>query len=360
MCGSVPVLGPRNAPIPGEGCLVMNARFLLSVVTAAALAGSAGAQQRRRRWSRRQWESGRCSAEVRVEAPRKSKFAAIRQLSAISLGQQPQWQRFECTGPVPANANLRLTANGRGRTELVGNPQNGGPAVVRMQDPEGGAQVYQFELSWNNGTKATKATISLTSGARRRMPNNQPYQNGPAGYPPATERRDGDRPDWRDRGGRFTSDQAMQVCRDAVRDQAMRQFGTRDVNFRRINIDDEPGRNDWVVGMMEVRDRGREEHLRFSCSVNFDTGRVRSAEIHPRNVGSASRDIVAREMDTCRDAVTDRLGAGRVEFGRMSIDNQNRDDLVTGTARSRGRSFDFTCSVSPYSGNVRNVDVHRR
>ena len=78
------------------------------------------------------------------------------------------------------------------------------------------------------------------------------------------------------------------------------------------------------------------------------------------NVGSASRDIVARQLDKCRDAVSDRLGAGRVEFGRMGIDNENRDDLVTGTARWRGRSYDFTCSVSPYSGNVRNLDVRRR
>jgi hypothetical protein len=339
----------------------MNARFLLSVVTAAALAGSAGAQQRKATMvGGGNGNSGRCSAEVRVdgaaEVEIRGDMATLRDLS----GQQPQWQRFECTGPVPANANLRLTANGRGRVELAGSPQNGGPAVVRIQDPEGGAQVYQFELSWNNGGQGYQSNDQRYPTGAPAYANNQPYQNGPAYNPPLTERRDTDRRDWRDRGGRFTTDQAIQVCRDAVRDQAMRQFGTRDVNFRRINIDDEPGRNDWVVGMMEVRGGRGEEHLRFSCSVNFDTGRVRSAEIQPRNVGSAARDIVAREMDTCRDAVTERLGAGRVEFGRMTVDNQNRDDLVIGTARSRGRSFDFTCSVSPYSGNVRNLDVRRR
>jgi len=343
----------------------MNARFLLTVVSAAALAGSAGAQQRRAAMIAGGNENaGRCYAEVRVDGAAEVEIrgdtATLRDLS----GQQPQWQRFECTGPMPANANLRLTANGRGKTELVGTPQNGGPAVVRIQDPEGGAQVYQLELSWNSGQgyQSNNQNYPRNNQPYQGAPayaNNQPYQNGPGYNPPATDRRDIDRPAWQG-GGRFTSEQAVQVCRDAVRDQAMRQFGTRDVNFLRINIDDEPGRKDWVVGMLEVRDRGGEQNLRFSCSVNFETGRVRSAEIQQRSVGSAARDIVAREMDTCRDAVSDRLGAGRVEFGRMTIDNQNRDDLVIGTARSRGRSFGFTCSVNPYSGNVRNLDLRRR
>jgi len=333
----------------------MNARLIVGLIAAAALAGSAGAQQRRATViGGGNGDSGRCYAEVRVDGAAEVEIrgdtASLRDLS----GQAPQWQRFECTGPMPANANLRLTANGRGRTELISGPQNGGAAVVRMQDPEGGAQVYQFELSWNNGGPGYPA-------------GNQPYgnppryqdQNGPGYNPPVTERRETGRPEWGG-GGRFTTNQAVQVCRDAIRDQAMQQFGTRDINIRRINIDDEPGRNDWVIGMAEIWNRGHEEHLRFSCSVNFDTGRVRSAQFTPTNVGSASRDVVAREMDSCRDAVSERLSPGRVEFGRMSIDNENRDDLVTGSVRSRGRRFEFSCSVSPYSGRVRDLDVRRR
>src|SRR4051794_39744645 len=198
----------------------MNARFLLSVVTAAALAGSAGAQQRRATAiAGGNGDVGRCYAEVRVDGAAEVEIrgdtGSLRDLS----GQQPQWQRFECTGSVPANANLRLTANGRGRIELVGGPQNGGPAVVRIQDPEGGAQVYQFELSWNNGGQGYQTNNQPYPGGAPAYANNQPYQNGPA-YPPVTGRRETDRPDSRDRRGRFTSDQAIQVCRDAVRDQA--------------------------------------------------------------------------------------------------------------------------------------------
>jgi hypothetical protein len=324
----------------------MNVRFLLTVLTAAALAGPAGAQQRRANIiGGGNGDAGRCTAQVVVDGAAEVQIsgdtATLRDLS----GRPPQWQRFDCTGPMPANANLRLSANGRGRTELVGTPRNGGPAVVRIEDKEGGAQVYQFELSWNGGGQGYQG-------------GNPAYQTANPGYP-ATDRRD-DRPEWRDRSGRFGSDQAVQVCREAVRDQAMQRFGTRDINVRRINIDDEPGRNDWVVGMLEVRRGGREDHMRFSCSVNFDTGRVRSAQITEPNLGSASRDVVAREMDRCRDAVTDRIGAGRVEFGRMRIEDREGSDLVLGTARSRGRNFDFSCRVSPYSGNVRDLDVRRR
>src|SRR3954447_386571 len=130
----------------------MNARLLLTVVSAVALAGPAGAQQRRANMiGGGNGDAGRCYAEVVVDGAAEIQItgdtATLRDLS----GRPPQWQRFDCTGPMPANANVRLTANGRGRTELVGTPQNGGPAVVRIQDPEGGAQLYQFELSWNNG-----------------------------------------------------------------------------------------------------------------------------------------------------------------------------------------------------------------
>jgi hypothetical protein len=55
------------------------------------------------------------------------------------------------------------------------------------------------------------------------------------------------------------------------------------VEFLNTRIDDNPGRNDWVIGVIDVF-RGREGwegRYRFNCSVNFDTGRVRSADIEP-------------------------------------------------------------------------------
>ena len=85
---------------------------------------------------------------------------------------------------------------------------------------------------------------------------------------------------------RFTTEQAVNVCQDAVRRQAEGRFRERRVEFLSTRIDDNPGRNDWVIGMIEVF-RGRdfsEGRYRFSCSVNFDTGQVRSADIEPRRM----------------------------------------------------------------------------
>jgi hypothetical protein len=170
-------------------------------------------------------------------------------------------------------------------------------------------------------------------------------------------------------GGRFTADQAVQVCQDAIRQQAIDRFGARQVVFRRINMDDNPGRRDWVVGMVELRRRsGMDEHFRFSCSVNFDTGRLRSANIEaPEGIGGAERDTAAYEMQACQQAVSDRLrndGYGRMDFGNMNVANRHGNDWVTGTVQTRGglipETFEFSCSMSPGSSYVQSTNVRRR
>ena len=79
----------------------------------------------------------------------------------------------------------------------------------------------------------------------------------------------------------FTSDQAVQTCKDSIQQEAHERFGAAAVNFRQTSIDNNPGRNDWVVGTIAVKtSRWRpSEVYRFSCSVDFSNGRVRSAHI---------------------------------------------------------------------------------
>ncbi len=115
--------------------------------------------------------------------------ATLRNLS----GQPPQWRRFECTGTMPASPpNLRFNGvDGRGRQELVRAPQNGGATVVRIQDPDGGADSYAFDLTWG-------------------VNDRQIYSNAPGrGAPPG-----------RVVSPRFTTEQAIWVCQDAVSQQA--------------------------------------------------------------------------------------------------------------------------------------------
>lgn len=314
----------------------MKGRFLLTVAAAAALAGPAAAQQRRANIVGGNQNGGQCIAEIVVDGAAElqvnGETGSLRNLS----GGAPQWRRFECTSPIPPNADVRVNINGRGQAQLVSSPRNGGPAVVRIEDSKGGPDVYELQLTWSGGF--------------------QGRDNGPAPQGRNNERgRDG-----RPSGGRLAPEQAIQVCRDAIQQEAVSRFGTGDVNFRRINVDDKPGRNDWVVGTIGVR-RGRtNEQFPFSCSVNLDNGRVREARIEGGGAGRggyAGRDSQARQMEACRSAVLDKIGE-RVEFGEMNVDRQG--DTVGGTAQSRGRNYEFSCALNNNNANVRNVDVRIR
>jgi hypothetical protein len=231
---------------------------------------------------------------------------------------------------MPGNADVRVNINGRGRGQLVSSPRNGGPAVVRIEDSDGGAEVYQMEFTWTGGYLGQ-----------------QQYPN-------------------RGNRARVAPEQAIENCRQAVRQQARNRFGTDNVDFRSIDVDNNPGRQDWVVGTVGVRQSGWNEELYpFSCSMNLNNGRVRRASIEratDRNnrFGSAGRDVEARVIDTCRSAVIGKVGNDQIQFGQMNVEDRSGDDLVHGTARSRGRDLQFTCSVNPYTGGVRTVDVRQR
>ena len=198
---------------------------------------------------------GRCTAEIVVDGAAmvdiRGATATLRDIS----GSPPQWRRFECTSPMPLNpVNVRFTPReGRGTIEMVRDPREGGVAAIRMNDPQGGANVYGFEISWNNRVER-------------------------GGYPDLGERR----PDWGERDrGRFTADEAIHNCQEAVRGQVADQYRGRPIDFRRTAIDDTPGRGEWVTGRFAMRRYDGEEILRFSCFVDFGGRRVREAHFEP-------------------------------------------------------------------------------
>jgi hypothetical protein len=136
-------------------------------------------------------------------------------------------------------------------------------------------------------------------------------------------------------------------------------------------MDDQPGRNDWVKGFFEARGlAGRPRNYRFSCSVNFDIGQVRSADVQPiPNGQDAFGDSgISRAIQACEASVEQRLGNDgyrRIDFGSVSPDDRpGRGDLVTGTAtaleRDRPVWFDFSCSANLREGTVRSAEVTRR
>jgi hypothetical protein len=97
---------------------------------------------------------GQCTVEVVVDGAAEVEIrgadATIRNLS----GQAPQWRRFECTSPMPANAaDFRFAGvDGRGKQQLVRDPRNGGAAVVRIEDQDNGSEAYTFNVTWGGYT----------------------------------------------------------------------------------------------------------------------------------------------------------------------------------------------------------------
>jgi hypothetical protein len=320
----------------------MKMNRVIGIAACVALASSVDAQNLTRRADIRgggSFDSGKCTVEVVVDGAAEIEIrgdtATLRNLK----GQMTQWRRFECTSPLPGNpANFQFRGvDGRGRQELVSDPRRGGVAVIRITDPDNGTEGYTFDIRWG-------------AGGEQAPPPGRVIERGPS--------------------RRFTTEEAVRVCQDSVREQAYNRFRARDVEFLRTNLDDQPGRNDWVVGMLAVRRYERREVYRFSCSVNFDSGRVRSAEIQAvaereeRPMGGGGTD---RALANCRRGVEERLhseGFDRIEFRSIRVDDQpGRNDWVVGNVRaeSRGRAEfrDFSCSVNMRDGDVRSIDVRR-
>jgi hypothetical protein len=119
----------------------------------------------------------------------------------------------------------------------------------------------------------------------------------------------------------------------------------------------------------------RDETYRFSCSVKFDTGQVRSAQIDPMDrdhyvpgypdAGPSSNKVA---MDSCEKGVEGNIrqkGYQHVDFLSINVDDRpGRSDWIVGIARadmrSRSDSFNFSCSVDLRDGTVRSVDVRGR
>ena len=319
-------------------------RSLAVLAVAFVVASQAGAQQFQRRATMvggGGGDRGKCTIEVVVdgvaEIEIRGDVGTIRNLA----GNPAQWRRFQCSAPLPRNpAEFRFQGiDGRGRQELVRDPRNGGAAVVRIEDPKGGSEGYTFDLIWG--------------GVEMRPPDRMPER-----VPERVPRR-------------FTVEQAVDVCKDWVRGQE--RFRGRRVEFINTRIDDNPGRNDWVIGLIQTyRGPVADERLRFSCSVNFDTGAVRSAQVEPMEERRPSRRFtVEQAVSVCQDSIRrqaeDRFRGRRVEFLNTRIDdNPGRNDWVIGTIDVfRGRDFSegryrFSCSVNFDSGVVRTADIDPR
>src|SRR5215813_2620197 len=130
----------------------MHRRFFFRVVVFASLPCLLGAQNysRRAAISGGGSDRGKCTIEVVVDGAAEVEVRGDTAYLRNLAGQPAQWRRFECNGPLPPNPiDFRFAGvDGRGRQQLVRDPRNGGAAVVRIEDPQGGSEGYTFDLFW--------------------------------------------------------------------------------------------------------------------------------------------------------------------------------------------------------------------
>src|SRR6185437_2037200 len=111
-------------------------------------------------------DRGKCTIEVVVDGSAQVEVRGTSATLRTLSGQPAQWRRFECTGQMPANApNFRFAGvDGRGKQQLMRDPRNGGVAVVQIDDSEGGAEGYTFDLFWDTRGSGGPGTYGSQPG----------------------------------------------------------------------------------------------------------------------------------------------------------------------------------------------------
>lgn len=95
-------------------------------------------------------DRGKCTIEVVVDGAAEVEIRGDTAVLRNLQGRPPEWRRFVCNSPMPPNpVEFRFAGiDGRGRQQLVRDPRGGGPAVVRIEDPQNGSEGYTFDVMW--------------------------------------------------------------------------------------------------------------------------------------------------------------------------------------------------------------------
>lgn len=244
---------------------------------------------------------GKCTIEVIVdgaaEVEVQGDVGRIRNLS----GQPAVWRRFVCNGRMPSNPHdFRFRGiDGRGDVRLLQDPrQSGGRIVFRIDDPQGGREGYTVDLEWrgsnggqwNNQDNRGWRDPDYRGDSRdldQRNQGNREVDRRNQSNRDLDQRNQADRRDSRyyDNRGRWNPEgaaRAIQVCQDAVVER-IESDGYRNVTFRNVIPDDNPGRFDFVNGFATAKLAWfRSVGFQFSCSVNLANGNVRSLDVTRR------------------------------------------------------------------------------
>lgn len=195
---------------------------------------------------------GRCIIEVSVDHAAEVEIRGDMANLTTLAGQTASWRGFRCNAPLPrAPHDFRLArVNGRGTVRLMQVPRNNRDAArIHISDPQRGRANYALEVAWRGGDGWA----------------------APAPPPPSVPAPGN--------GGAIRH--AIRSCQEAVTDRLHRD-GYGHIAFARTAPDANPGPNDWITGFASATRRGDTRNFRFSCSMDFQTGTVRFADVRRR------------------------------------------------------------------------------
>lgn len=276
----------------------MFSRFLFVTAAAVGLLNAQTFQRRASFLSGGDPNRGKCTVEVVVDGAAEVEIrgdnAVLRNLS----GQPPQWRRFECNGPLPANpVNFRFAGvDGRGRQTLIRDPRNGGVAVIRLEDRDNGSEGYTFDIFWESAGGFARPG---QGGYPGRDQGGYPPQAAP---PPPPDRRydrdDRDRDDrdtyYRDRDARFRGPDFRQRFFQRIREDL---FHVQSTTFSR------GGDQYRIARTLQELDELQEKLARGfydERQLNEVTGALQRV-VADNRLSRRDRDILADDLDRLRD-----------------------------------------------------------
>jgi hypothetical protein len=154
--------------------------FRLILIAGAATVATLAAQDVQRRAEIGREAPGgaaRCVVSVVVDGSAEIQIRGDSATLHNLAGAPGQFRQFVCSRPMPPNAReLQFRpVEGRGRQEMISAPRDGGPAVIHIEDPEGGAGEYRFELTWVEGGPERGRPAEAYRGGEQR-PGGDQYQ----------------------------------------------------------------------------------------------------------------------------------------------------------------------------------------
>ena len=245
---------------------------------------------------------GKCTIEADVDMTAEVVVIGTRANIRTLSGQTATLRRFQCNQPMPRNpANFRFRGiDGRGRQNLLGDPNgNGGRAIVRLDDPQGGREGYTFDLEWSGTSSSGYVPNDRYPGGYypddRNADGYDPYYNGNQngnrngngqGNGNGNRNGNGNGNGNGNRRNSWTQAEAVSACQDEVRGRLERD-GYRNVQLENGNVNDNPGNKDWISGTVMGRrggfgSFGGGTRFRYECAVNLNNGRLKNVHVTPQ------------------------------------------------------------------------------